>query len=170
MMDVTKAPVLVLGIGNLLLSDEAVGVRAVEALQQRYHLPDGVDLLDGGTCGMELIDDMASRQHLIVADAVLTGAEPGTVVTLRDGEVPALFSRKISPHQLGLADVLSALHLTGEFPDKLTLVGVVPESVEPAIGLTDTVAASLDEVLRRLCDALAESGIAVSAKSREAQA
>ncbi|MGL5287573.1 MAG: hydrogenase maturation protease, partial [Aeromonas sp.] len=70
-MDVTKAPVLVLGIGNLLLSDEAVGVRAVEALQQRYHLPDGVDLLDGGTCGMELIDDMASRQHLIVADAVL---------------------------------------------------------------------------------------------------
>ncbi|MGL5285347.1 MAG: hydrogenase maturation protease, partial [Aeromonas sp.] len=119
---------------------------------------------------MELIDDMASRQHLIVADAVLTGAEPGTVVTLRDGEVPALFSRKISPHQLGLADVLSALHLTGEFPDKLTLVGVVPESVEPAIGLTDTVAASLDEVLRRLCDALAQSGIAVSAKSREALA
>ncbi|MGL4459632.1 MAG: HyaD/HybD family hydrogenase maturation endopeptidase, partial [Plesiomonas shigelloides] len=111
-------PVLVLGIGNLLLSDEAIGVRAVEALEQRFHLPPQVDVLDGGTCGMALIGDMADREHLIIADAVLTGDAPGTVVTLRDEEVPTLFSRKISPHQLGLSDVLSALKLTDEFPQR----------------------------------------------------
>lgn len=157
-------PVLVLGIGNLLLSDEAIGVRAVEALEQRFHLPPQVDVLDGGTCGMELIGDMADREHLIIADAVLTGDAPGTVVTLRDEEVPTLFSRKISPHQLGLSDVLSALKLTDEFPQRLTLIGVVPESVEPRIGLTDTVSNKLDQVVMGLCGALAESGVTVTPK------
>lgn len=157
-------PILVLGIGNLLLSDEAIGVRAVEALEQRFHLPPHVDVLDGGTCGMELIGDMANREHLIIADAVLTGDVPGTVVTLRDEEVPTLFSRKISPHQLGLSDVLSALKLTDEFPQRLTLVGVVPESVEPKIGLTDTVSNKLDQVVMGLCKALAESGVTVAQK------
>lgn len=157
-------PVLVLGIGNLLLSDEAIGVRAVEALGQRFHLPPQVDVLDGGTCGMELIGDMADREHLIIADAVLTGDAPGTVVTLRDEEVPTLFSRKISPHQLGLSDVLSALKLTDEFPQRLTLIGVVPESVEPRIGLTDTVSNKLDQVVMGLCGALAESGVTVTPK------
>lgn len=157
-------PVLVLGIGNLLLSDEAIGVRAVEALEERFHLPPQVDVLDGGTCGMELIGDMADREHLIIADAVLTGDAPGTVVTLRDEEVPTLFSRKISPHQLGLSDVLSALKLTDEFPQRLTLIGVVPESVEPRIGLTDTVSNKLDQVVMGLCGALAESGVTVTPK------
>lgn len=157
-------PVLVLGIGNLLLSDEAIGVRAVEALEQRFHLPPQVDVLDGGTCGMELIGDMADREHLIIADAVLTGDAPGTVVTLRDEEVPTLFSRKISPHQLGLSDVLSALKLTDEFPQRLTLIGVVPESVEPRIGLTDTVSNKLDQVVMGLYGALAESGVTVTPK------
>ncbi|MDO2948333.1 HyaD/HybD family hydrogenase maturation endopeptidase [Aeromonas simiae] len=162
LMEKAPSPVLVLGIGNLLLSDEAVGVRAIEALAERYELPPGVDLLDGGTCGMELIGDMAGREHLIVADAVLTGAAPGSVVILRDGEVPALFGRKISPHQLGLADVLSALHLTSEFPTRLTLVGVVPHSVAPAIGLSEVVAGSLDTAVAQLVAALAESGIGVT--------
>lgn len=62
--------ILVLGIGNLLLSDEAVGVRIVEALEQRFHIPPELDVLDGGTAGLELMEVMANREHLIVADAV----------------------------------------------------------------------------------------------------
>ncbi len=76
--------ILVLGIGNLLLGDEAVGVRIVEALEQRYRLPAHVEVLDGGTSGMELMEMMADRDHLIVADAVLTGATPGSVAVLYD--------------------------------------------------------------------------------------
>ncbi len=93
--------ILVLGIGNLLLGDEAVGVRIVEALEQRYRLPAHVEVLDGGTSGMELMEMMANRDHLIVADAVLTGATPGSVAVLYDEEIPALFTRKVSPINWG---------------------------------------------------------------------
>ncbi len=88
---------------------------------------------------------------------------------LRDEEVPALFTNKISPHQLGLAeisphqlglaDVLSALRFTGEFPKKLTLVGVIPESLEPHIGLTPTVEAMIEPALEQVLAALRESGV-----------
>ncbi len=152
--------ILVLGVGNILLTDEAIGVRVVEALEQRYVLPDHVELLDGGTAGMELLGAMANREHLIIADAVVSRkSEPGSVICLRDEQVPTLFCNKISPHQLGLSDVLSALRFTGEFPQKLTLIGVIPASLEPHIGMTPIVEASLETALDAVLDALRESGI-----------
>ncbi|AKP33083.1 HyaD/HybD family hydrogenase maturation endopeptidase [Yersinia aleksiciae] len=157
--------ILVLGIGNLLLSDEAVGVRLVEALEQRFDIPAGVEVLDGGTAGLELMEAMANREHLIVADAVLTGQSPGSVAVLRDKEIPAMFSRKVSPHQLGLCDVLMALQLTDEFPRQLTLVGVVPESLAPGIGLTATVTQAMEPALEQILAALRASGITL--KPRE---
>ena len=107
---------------------------------------------------MELLEAMADRDHIILADAVRSGNPPGTVVTLKDEEVPTLFGRKISPHQLGLADVLSALHMTGESPKRLTLIGVEPESLEPRIGLTPVVAAAMGEATDRILTLLASVG------------
>lgn len=76
--------ILVLGVGNILLTDEAIGVRIVEALEQRYILPDYVEILDGGTAGMELLGDMANRDHLIIADAIVSKKNaPGTMMILR---------------------------------------------------------------------------------------
>ncbi|EDU0485993.1 HyaD/HybD family hydrogenase maturation endopeptidase, partial [Salmonella enterica subsp. enterica] len=104
--------------------------------------------------------DMANRDHLIIADAIVSKKNaPGTIMVLRDDEVPALFTNKISPHQLGLADVLSALRFTGEFPKKLTLVGVIPQSLEPHIGLTPTVEAMIEPALEQVLAALRESGV-----------
>lgn len=152
--------ILVLGVGNILLSDEGIGVRVIEALERRYVMPEGVDVMDGGTAGMELLEAMASRTHLIIVDAIVSRkSEPGELLILRDEEVPVLFNNKISPHQLGLSDVLSALRFTGEFPDKITLVGVIPQSLEPNIGLTPTVEASLEPALQAVLAALQESGI-----------
>ncbi|ASI23187.1 TPA: HyaD/HybD family hydrogenase maturation endopeptidase [Aeromonas salmonicida] len=139
---------LILGVGNLLLSDEAVGVRLVEALGREYRFAPGIELLEA----------MASRDHIILADAVRSGNPPGTVVTLKDEEIPTLFGRKISPHQLGLADVLSALHMTGESPKRLTLIGIEPESLEPRIGLTPRVAAAMGEAKDRILTLLASVG------------
>ncbi|KML68574.1 HyaD/HybD family hydrogenase maturation endopeptidase [Pectobacterium peruviense] len=158
--------ILVLGIGNLLLGDEAVGVRIIEALEQRYRLPEHVEVLDGGTSGMELMDVMANRDHLIVADAVLADSPPGSVVELHDEEIPAFFTRKVSPHQLGLSDVLMALRLTEEFPRRLTLVGVVPASLEPGIGLTALVSRAIEPALAQVLAALQSSGVV--AELREA--
>lgn len=150
---------LILGIGNLLLSDEAVGVRIIERLQRDYRFPDNVELMDGGTAGMELLEYLACRDHLIVVDAVLSGNAPGTVITLHDDEVPAMFSRKISPHQLGLSDVLSALRLTDEFPKQLTLIGIEPQSLEPHIGLTPTITSAVPVAMDRVLAVLREQGI-----------
>lgn len=154
--------ILVLGIGNLLLSDEAIGVRIIEALEQRFIFTPAIDIEDGGTSGMELLETMADRDHLIVADAVLTGNAPGNVVVLHDDEVPALFTRKISPHQLGLSDVLMALRLTGEFPKQLTLVGVEPDSLAPGIGLSATATAAIESALLHIVAALRLGGVAVT--------
>lgn len=152
--------ILVLGVGNILLSDEGIGVRVIEALEQRYVMPEGVEVLDGGTAGMELLEAMANRTHLIIVDAIVSRkSEPGALLILRDEEVPVLFNNKISPHQLGLSDVLSALRFTGEFPDKITLVGGIPHSLEPKIGLTPTVEASLEPAVQAVLAALHESGV-----------
>lgn len=159
--------ILVLGVGNVLLTDEAIGVRIVEALEQNYHLPDYVEVVDGGTAGMELLETMANRDHLIIADAIVSRkSTPGTIMILRDEEVPTLFTNKISPHQLGLADVLSALRFTGEFPGKLTLVGVIPESLEPHIGMTPTVEAMIEPALQEVIAALRLSGVEVVPKEK----
>lgn len=110
--------IVVLGLGNILLRDEGVGVRVVEALAARYVLPAMVEVVDGGTTGMELLDTLAGCDHLLVCDAVQTGAPPGSVVKLADAEVPALFQARFSPHQLGLAEVLATLILMEEAPPR----------------------------------------------------
>lgn len=159
--------ILVLGVGNILLSDEGIGVRVIEALEQRYVMPEGVEVLDGGTAGMELLEAMANRTHLIIVDAIVSRkSEPGALLILRDEEVPVLFNNKISPHQLGLSDVLSALRFTGEFPDNITLVGVIPRSLEPNIGLTPIVEASLEPALQAVLMALQESGVTPALRER----
>jgi hydrogenase maturation protease len=154
--------ILVLGVGNILLSDEGIGVRVIEALEQRYVLPEGVEVLDGGTAGMELLEAMANRTHLIIVDAVVSRkSDPGALIILRDDEVPVLFNNKISPHQLGLSDVLSALRFTDEFPENITLIGVTPQSLEPHIGLTPVVQASLEPALQAVIRTLGSCGIKV---------
>ena len=159
--------ILVLGVGNILLSDEGIGVRVIEALEQRYVMPEGVEVLDGGTAGMELLEAMANRTHLIIVDAIVSRkSEPGALLILRDEELPVLFNNKISPHQLGLSDVLSALRFTGEFPDNITLVGVIPHSLEPNIGLTPIVEASLEPALQAVLMALQESGVTPALRER----
>ena len=162
--------ILVLGVGNILLSDEGIGVRIVEALEARYHLPECVEVLDGGTAGMELMGIMADRDHLILVDVVRSSQGPGNILILRDDEVPALFTRKISPHQLGLSDVLSALHLTDEFPQRLSLVGIVPESLEPHIGLTEVGQAALEPALQKVIDILRSEGLDIIAKEESLHA
>jgi len=139
--------VLVLGLGNILLSDEGVGVRAVEALQRQYRIPDGVDVVDGGTSGMDMLDMIANRDHLIVIDAVNTGEPPATVMRLTGEAVPVFFRSKISPHQLGLSDVLAALRLLESEPAGITLIGIVPAALDLGLELSPTIAAKLDDLV-----------------------
>ncbi len=154
----SPCPVLVLGMGNLLLEDEGLGIRALEFLQQRYEHAGGVEFLDGGTTGMGLLDDMSRREHVLVLDACQTGDPPGTLVRLAGDDVPVYFGMRISPHQLGLSEVLATLELSGEQPADVIVLGLVPESVEMRLELSDLVSSKLDGLVEAAALELARLG------------
>ena len=131
---------VVLGIGNTILTDEAAGVRSVELLEQRYQVPDNVLVIDGGTSGMEMIEDLSDLDFLIVIDVVKTGAAPGTVVKIAGDEIPVFFRRKLSPHQIALPDVLASLELLDSMPKEIVVLGVEPISLELGMEMTPTIA------------------------------
>lgn len=153
-----QPPVLILGLGNILIEDEGVGIAAIEYVRQHYQLPADIELLDGGTSGMALLDDLRHRSKLIVVDAVNTGAAPGTLVVLKGDEVPAFFRSKVSPHQLALSDVLAALTLTGDKTADITVIGVVPASLKTRIGLSRLVGAQLKPLADHIIAELESAG------------
>jgi hydrogenase maturation protease len=152
-------------MGNLLLEDEGLGIRALELLQQRYDIPPGVELLDGGTTGMGLLDDISRRKHLVVVDACQTGEPPGTFVRLAGDKVPVYFSMRISPHQLGLSDVLATLELSGEKPAEVIVLGLVPKSLEMCLELSDIVSEKLDGLVEAVVGELARLGYPPTARA-----
>lgn len=151
--------IVVLGVGNILLTDEGIGVRAIEDLGRRYRIPPEVELIDGGTSAMELLDDLANCNLLIIADCVRAGNPPGTRLRLKDEEIPALFRTKLSPHQVGLPDVLATLIITGEAPDHTILFGVEPESLATNMSLTPIVEAALPGLVAAIAQEIAAAGI-----------
>ncbi len=150
---------IVLGVGNTLLSDEGVGVRVVEKLQQDFSLPAEVEVIDGGTTGMEMLEDLAGADHLIIVDAMFGGNAPGTIVRLAGDEVPVFFKTKLSPHQIGLSDVLATLVLTGEQPGGVTIIGIQPVSMELNMELSPQIAALLPDVVSLVVAELAMLGV-----------
>ena len=156
--------VVVLGIGNIILSDEGVGVRAAEALQAAYDLPDYVEVIDGGTAGMELLGPLSGVDLLLVLDAVKGVGEPGTLVTLAGSDVPVFFRTKLSPHQVSICDVLAGLEFSGELPRDLVLIGVEPASLELGLELTPAIAARVPEMVALAAAELAARGVALKEK------
>ena len=156
---------VVLGIGNTILSDEGVGVRAAEALQAAFDLPADVEVIDGGTAGMELLGPLTGVDLLVVLDAVKTGKPPATVVKLDGDQVPVFFRSKLSPHQVSICDVLAALEFSGDKPRDLVLIGVEPESLELGLELTPAIAARVPEMVKLAAAELAARGIPVTEKS-----
>jgi len=151
--------VMVLGIGNMLMCDEGIGIRVVQEIDSRFRFPDNVEIMDGGTSGMELLDPMMNRDHLIVVDAVRSGDPAGTLIRLEDEEVPALFQTRLSPHQLGLSDVLATLKLAGGFPLHIVLLGCEPKSLETQMGLTPEVEAQVEPLIEMVLAELALIGV-----------
>lgn len=155
----------VLGIGNILLRDEGVGVHVVERLQQRFRLPEYVQVVDGGTSGMELIDYLSGADLLVIVDAVRTGRPPGALVRLSGEELPAFFRTRISPHQLGLSELLATLHVLGEEPRQSVLIGVEPLRLDTGLEMSPEIADKVDALVEMVMDELAAAGIEFEPKS-----
>ena len=159
---------VVLGIGNIILSDEGIGVRAVEAFEQRYRLPEDVLAIDGGTSSMELIDELSNLDFLLVFDTIVAGKPPGTVIRLAGDEVPAFFRRKLSPHQISLSDLLASLEFLGQAPKDIVVLGVQPVTLELGMELTEPVAVRVPELVEMGAAEFAARGCSLEPHSAEA--
>lgn len=134
---------MVLGLGNLVHSDDGIGVHLIDRLAGDPRVPCGVELLDGGTHGLNLLSRISGLRRLLVVDAVDVGETPGTMVRI---EGPALngLPGKPSVHQLGFADLMTALQLIGGAPEEIVVLGVQPLSTEWSSELTPPVRAALE--------------------------
>ncbi len=151
---------VVLGVGNTIRADEGVGVRVVEALERDYMLPAGVVAIDAGTSSMEMLDDLSHLDFLLVVDAIVAGKPPGTLIKLAGDDVPVFFRRNLSPHGIGLSDVLAALELIGAEPKETVIIGVQPVSLELSTELTPEVAVLVPTLVAQAVDELAARGLA----------
>lgn len=156
--------ILVLGIGNILWADEGFGVRVVEEFHRRYAVPDNVTILDGGTQGLYLVNYLEEADRLIVFDAIDYGLEPGQLKLVRDDEVPRFTgAKKMSLHQTGFQEVISAADLLGRCPQHLVLIGCQPLDLEDWGGpLTPPVRDQIAPAIDLACKILAEWGVTVS--------
>ena len=123
--------IIVLGIGNVLWADEGFGVRCAEILQQRYEFASNVQLIDGGTQGLYLIQHVQSADYLLIFDAIDYDLAPGEMKVVEGEDVPKyLGAKKMSLHQTGFQEVLALAHLTGRYPKEVVLIGCQPEEIE----------------------------------------
>ncbi|HTY25105.1 MAG TPA: HyaD/HybD family hydrogenase maturation endopeptidase [Desulfomonilaceae bacterium] len=151
--------IVVLGIGNILLKDEGVGVRVVEQLQRQYSLPENVRVVDGGTQGLWLLSTIQEADHLIVVDAVLGGGEPGTIYRLVKSDLPRGLRFKQSAHDSDLVEALNLCSLIESEPRDVVILGIEPADIQPlGTELTPKVAAKVDELVRRVIDELETLG------------
>ncbi len=163
---------LILGVGNLLLSDEGVGLRVVERLVTTYRLPEEVLVLDGGTLGLDLLhylvnEDGSPVENLLIVDAVEMGKAPGTLLRLEGDEVPSFLSLKMSPHQIGIPDMLFAAKLRDIYPRRVVLWGVQPGSLDVGLDLSPPVAEQVGVVMDQVVEELGDWGIRVSCVPEE---
>ena len=140
------AATLVLGVGNILLRDEGVGVRAVEVLG-KTDLPDGVEALDGGTLGIDLVDLIAGRERLIVIDTVRAGGPPGTIYRLSVDDLLHPDVPNLSLHQTGLLEALQMAEHLGCAPRDVLIFGIEPRAIHYGLELSEDIAAVVPKVI-----------------------
>ena len=151
--------ILVLGLGNTIMTDDGFGVKVVTTLSSRYQFQGPVQLLDGGTLGLDLLPYLEEIESLLIIDALDMRDEPGKIFRLEGDEVPRAFASKLSVHQMGLQDLLAVAELQGHVPRNLVVWGVQPECIEMSTELTATVAAAVEPVVVKVLEELQRWGV-----------
>lgn len=137
--------IMVMGVGNVLLSDEGLGVQFLNVLSQEP-LPDNVELLEGGTAGLELVHLIKEVDYLIIVDAVNANDEPGAIFRFEPEDIRVLPSQfEVSFHQVGILEVLAMANILGTAP-KTLIFGIQPKSLEMGLELTPEIQRALPKV------------------------
>lgn len=147
------APILVLGVGNILLGDDGVGPRLARELHALYEGVDGVECIDGGTQGLALLGYFHKRRSLVILDALAGGSNPGTVSVFdRSALLESKPARATTAHEQNAGELLSAAELLNELPPRVFLIGVEPERILTELSLSETVTRALPEAFSRACE------------------
>jgi hydrogenase maturation protease len=147
--------IAVIGLGNLMRTDDAVGMLAAHALQTDKRLPKGVGVIEGGTLGLDLLYPLDGVSHLLAIDAIDAGAAPGTILRYSKHEIANLPISK-SVHLLGFTDLFGAMRLTGREPEYVVVLGVQPGVIGWGTELTETVAAAFPQLIERAVEQVAQ--------------
>ena len=165
-MDQIKSnPIVVLGVGNILLTDEGFGVHVVNQLREDYVFNPPITILDGGTMGMELLTYMRGMTKLLLVDAINGGDVPGTVYEFPHEEMNSYFTEAISVHEVGMQDILRIRAIQEDPLEDAVVIGVEPESLEIGFEPSEPVQCALPEVKKRVLNVLREWGVVAEPKA-----
>ncbi len=146
---------LILGVGNPLMADEGIGVEAVKILLEKYKFPENVEVIDGGTQGLELLQYFQNVKNLLIIDAVyFSKRKSGEIIKIPKEKIKYYLKTKMSVHDIGLEDIISALDLTGTLPENIVIIGMIPEKIQFSYGLSDTVKSNMDNLINEILNQL----------------
>jgi len=152
--------VVILGVGNILHSDDGIGIKILKYLDSQYEFPEDVSLVDGGTVGAQLDTSIVNKDWVIIIDALDVKGDPGEVKLLSgDAFINRPSATKMSPHQVGFLDLVQMMRMEGTEPKQLDLIGVIPANTDNGIELTPEVENAMDDAIERLLEILKQKGI-----------
>lgn len=150
--------IIVLGIGNILLSDEGVGPKVAWRLKAECKFSPNVEIYDGGTTGLGLLPYIAEADYLVIVDAINGPGEPGAVYRYTVEDFELNIPKKMSIHDVGLIECLALAELDGRVPQGTVILGVKPKSLVEGMELTDVVASKMDELVAMAAKEIEEMG------------
>ena len=164
-MIIKEPTITILGLGNILMTDEGVGVHTVNEFERRYEVPDYVEIVDGGTAGLDLIPFIEGREKVLMVDAVNFDREPGYINILENDAIPIRLTQKASMHHLGLMDVLCIVRMSGNIPRNMCIIGIQPKSLELGLDMTPEIWDKKDVLIERIVSKLQEWNIPCALRS-----
>lgn len=157
--------ITIMGVGNILFTDEGVGVRVLEKLNEQYDFPPNVSMVDGGVLGMNLLGTISEADHLIVIDAVRNGQDPGTLYRLEGEAIPQRVLAKNSLHQVDLLEALTFCQALDKHPETL-IIGIEPMDIKTVgLEMTPTVVNKMPAMVEMVILELARLGVEVSSRT-----
>jgi hydrogenase maturation protease len=157
--------ILLMGLGNILLGDEGVGIHAVLDLKDRYRFDPPIEIVDGGTLGLDLLPFFENSDNVLFVDAIDFGKEPGYVGEIEDGNIPSALQTKLSVHHIGISDLLLAALWMDKKPKKICLIGMQPESLAMGLELSEPVKSKMEEIVERVIMKLETWGVVCTSPS-----
>lgn len=164
-----KSRTCLVGLGNILMQDDGVGVHAAKEIERRYRFTPEIDIVDGGTLGLALLPLIEGYPRVLFIDAVEAGLEPGAIIIREGEELPAFFGWQVSVHQAGLADLLYAARMAGVMPPETCLVGIQPQAIALSLETTALLEDRREELIGRVLARLEAWGIRADFIHKEAE-